>query len=190
MFFQTELSILKGGTMKLSQVLAAGIVSCSLVFAQEAVKAAPPAAAEQPAAEKAAAKKAPVKKTAVKRVTGTVVSVDAAANTVIIKGRKGEDTLQVGEKTLIMAVVTLPEMKAGSKVKVKYTTVKGVKTAAAITEVPAAPAVSKEKKGKKKKAAPVSPEAKKTDTAAEKSKDKTKKAAVPAVPAVPSSEKK
>ena len=54
--------------MKLSHVLVAGLAAASLLFAQEAAPA-------------KAAKGA--KKEAVKTVTGTVVSVDAVANTIM-----------------------------------------------------------------------------------------------------------
>jgi hypothetical protein len=150
--------------MKLHHVLVAGLAVGSMVFAQEEAVPASCAAAKAPA-EKA------VKKEGVRKVTGPIVSVDAVAGTLVVKGRKGEDTLTVNDKTVIMVggnTVALADLKAGSKVKVQYKTIEGVKTAARITEVPADPAAPEKAKGKGKKAeaAPATP-------------------AVPATPATP-----
>jgi hypothetical protein len=91
----------------------------------------------------------------VKKVTGKVVSVDAAANIVIVKCRKGEDTLSVGDKTVIMVggkTAAIADLTPDMKVAVKYKLEEGVKAASKIyektavtpkakdTAVPAAPA--------------------------------------------------
>jgi len=83
---------------------------------KEAVAAAP--VVEQK--EAATAKKEKAKST---QVTGEITAVDAAANTFTVKGRKGDVTLSVDDKTKIMAgkeVKTLADLKAGEKVTVKY----------------------------------------------------------------------
>jgi pyruvate dehydrogenase E2 component (dihydrolipoamide acetyltransferase) len=127
--------------MKLHHALIAGLVACGFVLAQEAATTAPAAA---PAAEKAApAKAAPAKKEAVKTVAGTIVSVDAIANTVIIKTKKAEDTLTVNDKTVIKAggkVVALADLKAETKVGASYKMEEGKMVAVKISEKPVAPA--------------------------------------------------
>ncbi len=103
------------------------------------------------AAEKAA-KKAPAK---VKQVTGEVTAVDAAANTLTVKGKKGEVALATDDKTMVKVgkeKKALADVKAGDKVTVKYTEADGKNTAKSIA-VSAAPA-KKEKKAGKKEAAP------------------------------------
>jgi hypothetical protein len=140
--------------MKLHHALIAGLVSCGLVLAQEAATTAAPAA---PAAEKAAPAKAPAKKEAVKKVMGAVVSVDAIANTVIIKVKKGEDTLTVNDKTAITSggkTIALADLKADTKVAASYKVEEGKNVAIKISEKPAAPAAAKPKaKAKKEEAA-------------------------------------
>ncbi|MBN2188012.1 MAG: hypothetical protein JW699_01055 [Chitinispirillaceae bacterium] len=144
--------------MKLHHSFVAGLVAVGLVIGQEAAMTTPPA---PPADNANAAPAKPVqKKNFVKKVTGPVVSVDAAADVLIVKGRKGEDTLAVNDKTVIKAggnTVTLADIKAGSKVKVQYKIVEEVKIAARITEVPAAPAKLKAKEETASPAAPACP---------------------------------
>jgi hypothetical protein len=126
--------------MKIARVMIAALAAASFLFAQEA---AAPAAAPAKAA----------KKEAVKIVSGTVVSVDAVANTIIVKTKKGEDTLSVEAGAKIMAgkkEVALGDIKADAAVSVKCKMVEGKKVATSISEKPA-PAG---KKGKKEAAAP------------------------------------
>ncbi len=126
-----------------------------LSFAAE--KAAAPAAAPAKAApaEKKAEpakmeeKKAPAK---IKQVTGEVKSVDAKAITV--KGKKADVTVNVDDKTKIMAgkeKKALADVKAGDKVSVKYTEAEGKNMAKSIAIKPAA---MMEEKKMEKKAAP------------------------------------
>jgi hypothetical protein len=139
--------------MKLHHAFLAGLVACGLVLAQDAATAAPAAAPV----------KAPVAKTqGVKPCNGTVVSVDAIANTVIIKCKKAEDTLTVNEKTVIKAsgkVVALADLKADTKVNASYKMEEGKKVAVKITEKPAAPAAAAKPKAKEAaaSAAPAAP---------------------------------
>ena len=140
--------------MKLHHVLIAGLVSCGLVLAQEAATTAAPAA---PAAEKAAPAKAPAKKEAAVKVMGSIVSVDAIANTVIIKTKKAEDTLTVNDKTVIKVggkVVALADLKADTKVKASYKMEDGKKVAEKITEMAAAAPAKPKAKAKEEAAAP------------------------------------
>ena len=171
--------------MKLHHSFIAGLVAVGLVIGQEAAPATPPA---PPAdnANAAPAKPAP-KKNFVKNVTGPVIAVDAAANIVIVKGRKGEDTLTVNDKTVIKAgekAVTLADIKAGSKVKVQYKVVEGVKIASRISDIPAAPAGPKAKEETASPAAPATPAVPVAPAAPEAKKAETAPAA-PACPATP-----
>ncbi len=93
-------------------------------------------AAEKPAeAPKAEATKAA--KTKVRHVTGEVVSVDAAAKTLTVKGRKGDVVISADDKMLA-------EVQTGERVTVKYSekdgknVAKKIKKAAAKTEKKAA----------------------------------------------------
>ena len=108
----------------------------SLTIAAEKKEAAAPAAKEAAA---------PAMKMARHQVTGDVVSVDAAANTVVVKGKKGDVTVMVNDKTKIMSgkeKKTLADVKAGEKALVLYTEADGKNTAAHI-EINPAPAVKK-----------------------------------------------
>jgi ribosomal protein S1 len=97
------------------------------------------------AAEKAKAKSA--------QVTGEVTAVDAKANTITVKGKKGEVTISVDEKTKMMPKgKTLADVKAGDKVTVKYSEAEGKNTAKSV-EMKAAP-MKKEEAPMKKEAAP------------------------------------
>jgi hypothetical protein len=127
--------------MKLSHVLIAGLAAASFLFAQEAA----PAKATKGA-----------KKEAVKSCTGTVVSVDAVANTIIVKVKKGEDTISVEAGAKITSGkkdITLGDIKTEASVTVKFKTVDGKKVATSISEKAAG-------KGKKEEAAaPAAPAA-------------------------------
>jgi hypothetical protein len=114
--------------MKFSKVLIAVVACTSFLFAQEA---AAPAAAPAKAAKKEAAS----------MVAGTVVSVDAIANTIIVKVKKGEDTLSVEAGAKILSGkkdIALGDIKADAKVKVTCKMVEGKKVATKIVEIPAA----------------------------------------------------
>lgn len=117
--------------MKLYHALLAGLVACGLVFAQEAATTTAAPAAEKAAPEKKA------KKPSIASVIGTVVSVDAIGNTIIIKTKKAEDTLTVNEKTTILvggATVALADLKADTRVKADYKMEEGKKVAIKIAE--------------------------------------------------------
>ncbi len=84
----------------------------------------------QTAAPKTAA--APVKTHTMK---GAVVSVDAIANTILVKGRKAEQTFQVDPTAKIMInkkEVKLADVKKDTKVVVTYKVVDGKKVAVVI----------------------------------------------------------
>ncbi len=102
---------------------------------------------EAPKAEKKA--EAPkAKKAKAQQFTGTVESVDAAAKTITVKGKKDTKTFTAGEK------VDLGAVKVGEKVVVKHTgdTAKSVKAAAK-------KAHKKAEKKMEKKAEPAAPAA-------------------------------
>ncbi|HCL80973.1 MAG TPA: hypothetical protein DHW81_01705 [Nitrospiraceae bacterium] len=86
-------------------------------FAEEAKKAEEPAKAAEPAKE---VKKASEKG---KKVTGEVTAVDTKANTITVKGKKGESTCEVTADTKITAgeeAKTLADVKVGDKVTCKH----------------------------------------------------------------------
>ena len=139
------------------------VLSLVLMFAFTAVtfateKAAAPAEKKEAAPAKKEA--APAKKAAKKEVTGEVTAVDAKANTLTVKGKKGDVTVSTDDKTTVVAgkdKKTLADVKAGDKVKVKYTEAEGKNTATKV-EIMAAPA-KKEPKAEKKAATPEKKEA-------------------------------
>jgi ribosomal protein S1 len=103
-------------------------------------------AADKPAVEKKAEpvkaeKKAPVvaeKKAApakVKQVTGDVAAVDAKANTITVKGKKGDTVVTCDDKTKIMMgkdKKALADVKVGDKVTVKFSEADGKMTAKSV----------------------------------------------------------
>jgi Cu/Ag efflux protein CusF len=96
------------------------------------------------AAEKAAvpAEKEAAKKAVKKQVIGEVTAVDANANTLTVKGKKGDVMVSTDDKTTIMAnkdKKTLADVKAGDKVTVNYTEADG-KNVATKVAIKAAPA--------------------------------------------------
>ena len=112
--------------MKLARMLVVLLAATAFLFAQEAAPAAAPKAA---------------KKEAVKKLMGTVVSVDAIANTIIVKVKKGEDTLSVeaGAKiTQGKKEITLGDIKADESVTVTTKLVDGKKVATHIAVAAAA----------------------------------------------------
>jgi len=139
------------------------VLSLVLMFAFTAVtfaaeKAAAPAEKKEAAPVKKEA--APAKKAAKKQVTGEVTAVDAKANTLTVKGKKGDVTVSTNDKTTVVAgkdKKTLADVKAGDKVTVKYTEADGKNTATKV-EIMAAPA-KKETKAEKKAATPEKKEA-------------------------------
>jgi hypothetical protein len=122
--------------MKLARMLVVLLAATAFLFAQEAA----PAAA--PKAEKAA------KKEAVKKLMGTVVSVDAIANTIIVKVKKGEDTLSVEAGAKIThgkKEITLGDIKADESVTVTTKMVDGKKVATHIAVAAAAKSAKSKK---------------------------------------------
>jgi len=96
----------------------------------------------------AAEKKAPAK---VKPVSGEVTAVDAMAKTITVKGKQGEVSLVVDDKTMVKIgkeKKSLADVKAGDKATVKYVEMDGKNVAKSIA-ISAAPA-----KKEMKKAAP------------------------------------
>jgi ribosomal protein S1 len=82
----------------------------------------------------------------VKQVTGSVTAVDAKANTLTVKGKKGDVAVSTDAKTTVMAgkdKKTLADVKAGDKVTVKYTEADGKNVAKSVS---IAPAKAEEKK--------------------------------------------
>jgi len=75
------------------------------------------------------------KKAAVQQVRGEVSAVDTTANTITVKGKKGDVTISVNDKTKIMAGTekkALADIKVGDKVTVKYTEADGKNIAKSI----------------------------------------------------------
>jgi hypothetical protein len=117
--------ILKECSMKLSRVLIAVLACTSLLLAQEAAA---------PKAEK------PAKAAKASTIMGSVVSVDAIANTIIVKVKKAEDTISVESGAKIMSgkkEIALGDIKADAKVTVTCKMVDGKKVATKITEAAA-----------------------------------------------------
>lgn len=146
------------------------VLSLVLMFAFTAVTFA--AEKEAASAEKKSAaaetKSADAAKKAVKKqVTGEVTAVDAKANTLTVKGKKGDVMVSTDDKTSVMAgkdAKTLADVKAGDKVTVKYTEADG-KNVATKVAIMAAPA-KKAAKAEKKAAAPAMKDAAPAETAA------------------------
>ncbi len=111
------------------------IVSCLFVlavaglsFAQEKKEAAPaPAKAEKTTVEKKHARKSG------HYVHGEVTAVDAAANTLTVKGKKGEVSFSIDDKTRFHKGKTLADVKVGDKLTVKYTETDGKKVATSVS---------------------------------------------------------
>ena len=122
------------------------------VFAQAPAKPADKPAAEKPAAapDKAPAPApkapAPEKKAKTAQYAGEVVSMDATAKTLVVKGKKGDMTFDVATAKM------KGEAKTGDKVMVKYAKKDGKMVASSVTMAPV-------------KKAPDKPAAKPADTA-------------------------
>lgn len=98
------------------------------------------------------------KKAGKMHVAGEVTNVDAKANTMTVKGKKGDVTVSVDDKTAYMSgkeKKTMADVKVGDKVKVEYTEADG-KMMAKSVHMKGAKAEKKmmEKKAEKKEAAP------------------------------------
>jgi hypothetical protein len=133
--------------MKLLKVLVAVLACTSFVLAQEA------------AAPAAAPAKAAAKKEASTIVKGSVVSVDAIANTIVVKAKKGEETISVEAGAKILSgkkEIALGDIKPEAKVSVTCKMVDGKNVATKIVETPAAApkAAKKEKAAEAPAAAP------------------------------------
>ena len=110
------------------------IISVLFVFAVASLSF----AAEEKKMEQGAMEK--MTPTKVKQVTGAVAAVDAKAKTITVKAKKGDVTAMVDDKTKIMMgkdVKTLADIKAGDKVKVKYSETDGKMMAKSIAIKPA-----------------------------------------------------
>ncbi|MBI4653977.1 MAG: hypothetical protein HY752_03165 [Nitrospirae bacterium] len=103
-----------------------------LSFAVEQKAAPAPAEKKEAAPAKAEEKKAPAK---VQQVTGEVTAVDVKANTLAVKGKKGDVMFSVDDKTTVTVgkeKKTLADVKVGAKVTVKYVEMDGKNVAKSI----------------------------------------------------------
>jgi len=125
----------------ISKLAAAAVLALSTsAFAADAAapaaEKAATAAAAAPAAPAADAKAAPAAKPGkAMTLAGTVVSSDAIANTLVVKGSKGEETFSIAPTTKIMMgkkEVKIADIAKDEKVTVKYTEENGAKTASAV----------------------------------------------------------
>jgi hypothetical protein len=107
-------------------------LAAALSFGASAFAADAAPAASAPAAEKAAPAAKPAK---AKSFSGTVVSSDAIANSLVVKGSKGEETFAVAPTAKITQgkkEVKIADVAKDEKVTVKYTEENGTKTASSI----------------------------------------------------------
>lgn len=63
---------------------------------------------------------------------GNVTAIDAAANTLTVKGKKGEVTLTIDDKTRFHKGKSLVDVKIGDKVAAKYKEVDGKMVASSV----------------------------------------------------------
>lgn len=115
-------------------------------FAQEKKEAAPAPAKE----EKKMDEKKHVKKSR-HYLHGEVTAVDAAAKTLTVKGKKGEVTFTIDDKTRFHKGKTLADVKVGDKLSVKYAETDGKMVATGITTKKAHHHKKKEMKQEEKK---------------------------------------
>jgi len=122
---------------KLVLLLLCGLMMSSLCIAQPVETAGNPAAASE---KKAPAKKAKKKKAAAKSLSGTVVSIDAEAKTIVLTVKKkkveSQETVSLDENTKIKKAkndIALADIVAGDKVNVRYTVKDGAKVAKSVT---------------------------------------------------------
>jgi ribosomal protein S1 len=134
-----------------SLVLVVSFAGLSFAAEKAADKKAPAMAEKKaPAMEE---KKAPAK---IKQVTGEVAAVDAKANTITVKAKKGDTTVTVDDKTKIMMgkeKKAIADVKVGDKVMVKFSEADGKMVAKSVAikaaEMKKEPAKKAEKKEKK-----------------------------------------
>lgn len=124
-------------TLSKLAVVAALSLSASVFAADAAAPAAAPAApaakVEKAAPAAKAEKAAPAAKA--KTFSGTVVSSDAIANTLVVKGSKGEETFSIAPTAKITQGkkdVKIADVVKDEKVTVKYSEEAGAKTASAV----------------------------------------------------------
>ena len=105
----------------------AAIALFGTMFAQAATPPQKQSPAQHPKAEKQipaqTAKPAMEKKMMEKTTAGTIVSIDAVANRLVMKGKKSEMTVQVAPTTKIMIAgkeAKLADIKKDSKVTITY----------------------------------------------------------------------
>lgn len=94
--------------MKIVRILTIALSCTALLMAAETATTAAPAKAAKPAALK---------------VSGEIVSVDAIGNTVVIKAKKGEDTLSVDSATVVKVdgkAAKVADLTAGNVVSAVY----------------------------------------------------------------------
>lgn len=110
--------------MKLYYALMTGLVACSFAIADSTTTTMTTTTSTEKAAP-AKAKKA----MAAMQIKGTIVSVDAIANTIIVTPmgkKKVDDTLATTDKTVVMPKgKTVADLKADDKVTVSYKTEDG-----------------------------------------------------------------
>jgi hypothetical protein len=117
--------------MKLLKVLVAVLACTGLLFAQ---------AAEPATSTTTTTTTSKTKKEVTTVVKGTVVSVDAIANSIVVKTKKGEETISVEAGAKIKsgkADLALGDIKADSKVAVSCKMIDGKQVATQIVVAPA-----------------------------------------------------
>lgn len=100
----------------------------SVTFAAEKAAAPAPAPEKKTEATKAT-------KVTEKHVTGDITAVDAKAMTITVKGKKGDVTVTVDDKTDIKVgkdKKSIADLKAGEKVRIKYHEADGKNTAKSV----------------------------------------------------------
>lgn len=119
--------------MKCSKIFYMVLAGSALVAGTQAAGTATTAAASTPVVKRPA--------TAQHVISGTVASVDVIGNTLLVKAKKAEDTLDVDSTTIIQAngkKVAFGDLKSDARVTVSYTIVDGKKVVSKITIRPAA----------------------------------------------------
>ena len=141
------------------------IVSLIFVLSFAGLSFAADKAVEKKAEPVKAEKKAATAK--VKQVTGEVAAVDAKANTITVKGKKGDTVVTCDDKTKIMMgkdKKALADVKVGDKVTVKFSEADGKMTAKSVAITAAVKKAETAKKAEpvkaEKKAEPVKTEKK------------------------------
>ncbi len=123
---------------KLAMFASLSLAAMSFAASKTAAPTTPAATATAaPTATTAPATTAPATAKAAKAMSfsGSVVSTDAIANTIVVKGAKGEETFSIaatGKITQGKKDVKLADITKDQKVTVKYTEEAGAKTASAV----------------------------------------------------------